>query len=383
MCASPFSFIKNGPPPPAVALLPDALFFTRQIPVASEATREDVATAVELALEANAPFPLSQVFYGFYWVEGAGNALAYAAYRRRFTVEQTDLWSGSKYVIPSFVAVLGADHEPASTFLLSSEEALTAIYWGGGDVPTEVISRLLPPEITEEERAKLREDLLKRFPGTKKVVELESPAIALPSRTDKMIEFSSGGLHSALPASALQLADVRDRGELQAIRRGEARDLVMWRVAVGCVLAFVALGLAELGLAGGNLWQKARILKLNGQKPAVDHIMTEQDLALRIDELSTKRLLPMEMLTILADKKPAEIEFARVNTTGRYTLQVEAVTANAGEIPGFRTALENNPACERVHIDGEQAVGANVRFTLVVDFKPDAVLPAPPPPPAT
>ena len=37
MCASPLEFLRAGPPPPRVALLPDALFFSRTVPVLAEA----------------------------------------------------------------------------------------------------------------------------------------------------------------------------------------------------------------------------------------------------------------------------------------------------------------------------------------------------------
>ena len=129
MCASPLSFLRNGPPPPRVAFLPDALFFVRSVPVSAEATAASVAAEVEVALEGQAPFPLAQLYYGFYWVPGSAQALAYAAYRRRFTVEQTDLWSGADCVLPSFAAFLGMAPEPATTLLRSAVDGLTAIQW--------------------------------------------------------------------------------------------------------------------------------------------------------------------------------------------------------------------------------------------------------------
>ena len=377
MCASPFSFLRNGPPPPRVALLPDALFFTREIPVAADATAASVATDVELVLEANAPFPLAQLYYGHYWVPGSAHALAFASYRRRFTVEQTDLWEGAEYVLPGFVAYLGAVPEPATTYLLTAPEGMTAIYWKGGPVPSDVLFRPLAPEATDEDKAKVRDELLKRFAGTRKTTDLISPPVTEPKTSDSEVSFSSGAFRSDLKEAVLAFCDVRDRAELAALRRARARDLVLWRVAVGCAAAFALLAVGELGLVGGGVWHKAQLLQLNAQKPVVDQIMTEQTLAHRIDDLSTKRRLPMEMLSIVADKKPSEIQFMRATTTDLYTLQVEAQTTNPGQIGGFQTALQQTPACEKVQVTNQQARNNVATFTLVVSFKPELLKPAP------
>jgi hypothetical protein len=86
MCASPLSFLRSGPPPPKVALLRDAVFFSRAVAVPAGATRAEVVSLVGLALEGLSPFPLAQLYYGYFWPEGATQVLAYASYRRRFTV---------------------------------------------------------------------------------------------------------------------------------------------------------------------------------------------------------------------------------------------------------------------------------------------------------
>src|SRR5580658_8573017 len=101
---SPFSFFRSGPPPPRVALLPDALFFVRAVPVPGaaaggpETPPAEVAAQVELALEGVSPFPLTQLYYGYFWLPGSSHALAFAAYRRRFTVEQVAAWQGAELV---------------------------------------------------------------------------------------------------------------------------------------------------------------------------------------------------------------------------------------------------------------------------------------------
>ena len=94
MCASPLSLLRAGPPPPKVAFLPDALFFTRSVPVTKDATPTEAAAQAELALEGLSPFPLAQLYYGWFWVPGAERALVFGSYRRRFTTEQSAAWEG-------------------------------------------------------------------------------------------------------------------------------------------------------------------------------------------------------------------------------------------------------------------------------------------------
>src|SRR5580692_2246962 len=106
------NFFKNALPAPDVVLLPDALFFVRAISVADGTPPADLVAQAELALEALAPFPLAQLYYGFYHPPGIPLALLYVAYRKRFTTEQTAAWAGADLVVPSFVALLGGEENP-------------------------------------------------------------------------------------------------------------------------------------------------------------------------------------------------------------------------------------------------------------------------------
>jgi hypothetical protein len=378
MCASPFDFLRSGPPPPRVAILPDAVFFSRSITVAADATREQVVSAVGLALEALSPFPLAQLYFGYYWTPGAGQVFAFAAYRRRFTVDQVAEWAGAQHVMPAFAAVLGSDVQPATTVILSAPEGLTAIHWGKDKVPTLVLHRIIAPEATEEERAKARTELIRDAGEARTVVDAPSPPVAQPSRSDREVSFSAGELRSKFDAGTTAALDVRDKADMAALSRARRRDVLLWRVAIGSVVACVVLLLGEAGLFGAVLWEKARLVKVGAQKAEVSRIMSDQELAYRIDELSTKRLLPLEMISVVAAKKPVTMQFLRATatTTSLYTIQIEAQTSNAGEISGFKSALEQTPGCDHVEIRDQLLRNNIASFTLLVTFKPTALPPA-------
>jgi hypothetical protein len=381
MCASPFKLLRAGPPPPKVAMLSDAVFFTRAVPITTGATSAEAAAQVELALEAVSPFPLTQLYYGWFWQAGAERAFVFAAYRRRFTSDQTADWTAAEVVMPAFAAVLGADVNPATTILLNSVEGLTAIYWDNSPVPAKMVFRPLGLEATDDDRAKARDELLRAFDGSKKVIELESPLLPEPARSDREIVFRTGDFESRLPVSVASAIDVRDKAELAAFRAARKRDVILWRVAVGCAAALLLLMVGEFALLGGKAWQNVRLGKIRGQKSAVDKIMASQKLATRIDELATKRLLPFEMITQLFtdNRKPAEIMFRNVYASteaGIHTLTVEGYTTNQSLFGPYLATLRNLPQVARVEDRDFRIRNETATFILVVTFKPETLKPA-------
>lgn len=379
---SPLQLLRSGPPPPRVVLLPDALFLVRAFPVTAGATAAEAASQVELALEAVSPFPLSQLYYGWFWLPGSEHALAFAAYRRRFTAEQTAEWSGAELVLPSFAALLGlTGREPATTLMLPTAEGVTAVQWGDGPVPVRVLHRALDPEPTPEQRMAVGDRLVREMGGSRRVLTLDSVPVADASESDGELAFRAGDLVSRLPQACCAALDVRDKADLAALRAARRRDLFLWRTAVACVAALVLLGIGEFALIGGKVWQRGRAELVRVQKPTVDKIMSSQSLANRIEELATKRLLPFEMLNVLFEdnRKPAEITFLRVVTlpqTGIYTLTVDASASNAAQISVYEATLRNVPLLQKVEVRDLRTRGETATFTLAVTFKPDAVRPA-------
>ena len=377
MTLSLLKSLKSGAPAPKVSLLPDALFFTRTFPIAAGATAEEAAVQAELALEAISPFPPAQLYHGFFWVPGAERVLVFAAYRRRLTQEQLAEWNGAALVLPAFAALLGIEAAPATTLLVPSAEGLTAIHWDHGAVPAAVQFRPLAAEATDEDRARARDELLRHFSGSKHVIELPGPPVVeAASRGGDEFRFAAGDQVSRLSARRAAAMDVRDKGELAALRRARARDVALWRVFVGSLLAILLMLLGGVALAADGFRQRAREAKVAAQQPIVEQIKTAQSFTVRIDELSTKRLLPLEMLSLVSDKKPPGIQFLRATTTGLYTLTVDAQTTAPGEVAGFRTTLADLPACAAVEVRDQRTRDNLMTFTLVVTFRPDAVKPA-------
>lgn len=372
MCAS-LRFLRAGPPPPRVALLSDAVFFTHVLPVVPTATAAEVAAQVELALETLSPFPVTQLYHGYYWKPGLAKAFVFAAYRRRFTAEQTQEWPRAQLVIPVFASVFGATVSPATTIVLTSLEGLTAVHWETPDAPSRVLFQAFPEEASDEDRQRVREELLRNLGGSKQVIDLPIPPMPESSSDDDEIVLSAGTFASSLPVALTSGLDVRDKIQLAELRRAQLRDVWLWRTVLASAAALVLLACGSLALWGTNrFWQTPRLAKVKAQASLVEKIDSTQKLANRIEELTTKRLLPLEMID-LARKKPDSVQWTSVVTSGLQTLIIRAQTTNANDVSAYQAALRALPECERAETSESRLSNGVTTFTLTVTFKLEAL----------
>jgi hypothetical protein len=372
------NLFKPDAPAPNVVLLPDAMFFVRAISVADATTPADLAAQVELALEALAPFPLAQLYYGFYHRPGTPRALVYAAYRKRFTSEQTAVWAGADLVIPSFIALLDGEVKPSTALLLSGADELTLLHWSDGKVPEKISTHTFAPDAPEEDRARVRDEILRSAGESRKVIDLAAAPVPEPSEDEEKFVFRSGDFVSRLPVALADQLDVRDKAELAHRRQQRARDLVLWRVFLGCAAVIALCLIGELALVGGKFWQKARLAIVEAQAPGVAKIDAANKLVDSIGARSTDRLMPFEMIAIVCAQNvmPASVQFTRATTSGNYTLEIEAQTHSPGDVGAYQTALSNLPACAKVEVSDQRTRDGLSTFKFVVTFKPEALKPA-------
>jgi hypothetical protein len=375
MSPSYSDFFKRAAPAPNVVLLPDALFFVRAIPVTDAATPADLAAQAELALEALAPFPLAQLYYGFYHRPGTPLALLFAAYRKRFTSEQTEAWGGADLVIPSFVALLGGEVKPATALLLSLGDDLTLLHWSDGKLPEKISTHTFAPDTPEDERAKVRDEMLRSAGESRKVIALSAAPVPEPLEDENILVFRAGDFVSHLPVALTDQLDVRDKAELALRRQHRARDLVLWRVFLGCAAMIALCLMGEFALVGGKFWQKARSTMVEAQAPGVAKIDAANKLVDSIGARSTDRLMPFEMIALVSSCKPSSVQFIRATTNGNYTLEIEAQTNSPGDVGGYQTSLSDLPACARVEVSDQRTVNGLSTFKFVVTFKPEALKP--------
>jgi hypothetical protein len=361
-------------------LLPDHAFFVRVVPVPPGIQPAEIPGQVEMALEGMSPFAIPQLCYGYFCPPGASRVLVYAAYRRRFTVADAEQWTDADAVLPAFAACLGIAPAKPLALLVNGADFVTAIGWDGSDaVPAMVQTRAVAADASPEERAAVQAELaaqLKDFPAP---VEITAPTASTSRIGDDDLRFAIGSLTSRFETAQLDALDVRDKDALAARRRDRTRDGYLWLAFLACAAAIALAAVLELGIAGGRLWLKSRALQIAGQAPTVQEIETKHTLANRIEELSVKRLLPLEMITVVGEKLPGtNIQFLRTVTRGLYVLEIDCRTNATTDISTYQAALTRLPACEKVEVGRTRDDKGITAFTLIVTFKPAALRPAVP-----
>lgn len=365
-----------------VVLLPDARFFVRAVPVNGPADPEAVAREVELALEILSPFPLSQLFYGYHWHVESAHALVFAAFRRRFSDDEQALWTDADRVVPHFVLAATLNPGTGRTVLLGDGASLTALHWGEpGPIASRVATLPLAAEATEAERAAARTELLRTVGSVGAgVIDLPLPVPMAGDAEEPRALWAAGDQMLTLPLADGAALDVRDKGELAARRASQRRARLLWRGFLTGVGLLALLAVGEGVLLGLGRWQAGRVARVEAQQPAVDRIMSQQALATRIDELSTQRLRPFEMISLVTvagnpgTQKPASVQFIRTVTSGLYTLEVEAQTKVGGDLAAYQAALRQNPAVASVEVAKHDLRDATTTFVLIITFKPEALV---------
>lgn len=365
----------------SVVLLPDARFFVRAVPVNAAAGAEAVSREVELALEVVSPFPVSQLFYGYLWHPESVHALVFAAFRRRFTDDEQAAWVEAERVVPHFVLAASLNPGAGRTVVLGDGASLTAVYWGEpGPVPSRVVTAPLAPEANDVERSAVRSALLRAVGSVGAgVVDLPTPVRTPDEGNEQRVLWAAGEYTLNLPLANGSHLDVRDKGELAARRASQRRARLLWRGFLASLGALVLLTLGEVALIGLRAWEAGRLARVEAQQPAVDRIMSQQALATRIEELSTKQLRPFEMISLVTvagnpgTQKPVSVQFIRTVTNGLYTLEVEAQTKVGGDLALYQAALRQNPAVASVEVAKHDVRDATTTFVLVITFKPEAL----------
>jgi hypothetical protein len=376
---SPLTRAFTGPKPQEAAMLPGNRFFVRRLAVEGE----DVPGQVNLALEAISPFPLEQMLVGFVTSADGKQVLAYAAHRRRFTAEESFAWPEDCQVVPEFLALCG--HRPAAGGIVvhRGEERLTALAWKAGEE--------LPAAIVVAELADADEAGLAREAAARADLAADSPVENLTGAlTGSLVEGNlilKGEYEGTftIPKKGLDDSDIRDSDFLAERRKKERLNLILWNVArVGVAVLVLSLLLDIAGFVVG-LRSHALEVANEGRQPLVEDIEESQKITDRILELGVKRLLPMEMLALVNEKRPATVEFTNVHcevkklkdsVLTKPIMTVDARTPNAGDISDFLKAVQAMPEVEAVTNTEPRVRDTSTTFRLEITFKQAALLKA-------
>jgi hypothetical protein len=350
-------------------LLPAAAFFVRRVALDPQT---DAASQVEIALEAQAPFGVAQLFYGFIAAADGRSALVYATHRRLFSAEA---WDGASVVLPDFAALFGAAPVAPRIRVWQRAGAVTLAGWDGtGELPAFVLAREVTAASAPEVRADLLADLQRRLGAAVEPEEFRGDlAFAVPKGGGLELSLDEGGggrrIAARFDVLALETMDVRDKAVLAERRATRQRDLYLWRVLQVAVGGLILAGLLELGMVAGGILLRQQRESLAAVAPEVQRIQTAQTLGTRIEEMSRRRLRPFEMLAVLNSVRPPGVLFTRSVTNGQGSIEIEAQTANADSAGVFESALRALPAIESLEVRDLRLREGLTTFQLTATFR--------------
>ena len=363
--------------PQEAAMLPGNRFFVRRLSVEGD----DIPGQVNLALEAISPFPLEQMLVGFVTSADGKQVLAYAAHRRRFTAEESFAWPEDCQVVPEFLALCG--HRPAADGIVvhRSDERLTALAWKAGDE--------LPAAIVVAELADTDEAAIAREAATRADLAAETPVENVTGvlagaivAGDLILKGEFEGTFT-IPQKGLDDSDIRDSDFLAERRKKERLNLILWNAArLGAAVLVVSL---LLDITGGVVGMRRASLEVanEARRPQVEDIEASQAITSRILELGVKRLLPMEMLALVNEKRPATVEFTNIqceikkakdSTIAKPMMTVDAKTPNAGDISDFLKAVQSMPEVEAATNSEPRVRETSTTFRIEITFKQAVLL---------
>ena len=376
---SPLSRLFKDAKPQEAAMLPGNRFFVRRLTVEGE----DVPGQVNLALEAISPFPLEQMLVGFVTSADGKQVLAYAAHRRRFTAEESFAWPEDCQVVPEFLALCA--HRPTADAIIvhRGDERLTALAWKAGD---ELPLAIVVAELADADEASIAREAAARadLPADVAVENVTGAISGSIVEGDLVLKREGNGTFT-IPKKGLDDSDIRDSDFLAERRKKERLNLILWNAArLGAAVIVVSL---ILDLAGMVVGMRSSSLEAanEARRPVVEDIEASQAITSRILELGVKRLLPIEMLALVNEKRPATVEFTNIqcelkkakdSTIAKPMMTVDAKTPNAGDISDFLKAVQAMPEVEAATNSEPRVRETSTTFRVEITFKQAVLLKA-------
>ena len=376
---SPLSRLFKDAKPQEAAMLPGNRFFVRRLTVEGE----DVPGQVNLALEAISPFPLEQMLVGFVTSADGKQVLAYAAHRRRFTAEESFAWPEDCQVVPEFLALCG--HRPTTDAIIvhRGDDRLTALAWKAGE---ELPLAIVVAELADADEAGIAREAAIRadLPADVTIENVTGAVSGSIVERDLVLKREGNGTFT-IPQKGLDDSDIRDSDFLAERRKKERLNLILWNAArLGAAVIVVSL---ILDLAGMVVGMRSSSLEAanEARRPVVEDIEASQAITSRILELGVKRLLPIEMLALVNEKRPATVEFTNIqcelkkakdSTIAKPMMTVDAKTPNAGDISDFLKAVQAMPEVEAATNSEPRVRETSTTFRIEITFKQAVLLKA-------
>ncbi|MCC5790126.1 MAG: hypothetical protein JJT75_10850 [Opitutales bacterium] len=362
-----------------VVLVPDQPFFWKNVELPDNLPANELDSFLEMMLEQTSPFPVHQVYYGYYRPAKGRKILLFAAYRKRIEELVGASLDDADLVAPALLSVLPGEGLDDKAVLLRFGEGLSLIQMArAGEVPVKIVSRLVP----EEEEGAFPESVveklyakagLKREEGKEK--RLFGPVFLgwdnkqavfrfTPENGDKAPVLRKGGLSHSASATM----DIRDKEVLAAKKAEKRRNAWYLRALWVSAAALLLLLLGEGVRFGADSFLEAQQTEVNERQDRVEKIQEQESFAQRMRGIAENQLLPFSMLEVVNRVRPDSIFFTRAELTSDLRLEVVAETANSDDVIRYESALAEAVEISDVDILNQTLREGRTNFRMRLTF---------------
>lgn len=383
--------------------VPGNWFVNRSFPLPDGLKGGDLQEYAELIVEELSPFNVKQLHWGYTCSRETGRMFVYAAFdqKLRVSMKETD---SADYVFPDFAQTFGLTFDrPTLIFLLHEDRLSGALFPAEDPAPQSVVGiHLESGEPDHEDLVEAKTRIIWRI---RQQLALKKE----PTASDPVSDFREVDIRDAVYVRNRNAGDDQNPSAIELIprdeeagasrkvslpsssrlwqrdiRKSEAKELLMkkqkwtlylWRGSVAAVLLFLLLGILEGGLAGLKKWHAKELEVASELKPMAEVVERKGDMLAKINQITTSQLLPFEMLDAINRVRPANIYFTRFIAESSNALQIEAISANSGEVEGFEESLEELGFLSGIEISNLRDANNRSTFRLRVEFKQGALEP--------
>ncbi|MEY3001267.1 MAG: hypothetical protein RL648_1481 [Verrucomicrobiota bacterium] len=375
--------LRQRLPDRQAALVPSHVFFCRQVDLPEKLGREETYAFLELFLEANAPFPVDQLAWGYLGDPRSHFAFLYATPRSRLKALGFDLAGPAVQIFPGFVSLFGPTADQATIRFVSQNGVLSAIHLEPlNPVPSKVISFPIEEELlTDEVLLKARDGSLQEHPESDLQVEpglwlgegIELTADLKPRFALRHLSASTP-LPSLLNAPSLSdetlwAADLRDDAFAKKESQTRLRSQWVWkslRAAVATALFLLFGQLVSLLLATYDGFVEKDLADLEPKATRIENKLTLAD---RLTRSTKEDIRPFLLMEAINPQRPAAIYYNDVRSRSFNMLEIEGQSVQGvSPVNAFADAIEKIPGVESV-VNNSRTRNNQTSFEFIITFK--------------
>jgi len=322
-----------------ICLIPSQYFFIEFISFEHEAdhaiSNKEAYRFFELQLESLAPLPLDQLLWGYYTPPDSNQSILYACLKSRLANEGYDSLEDYTWVLPQFIPQLALQTIQTSDL--------------------HDLSKLDTIAETENESLHLEKDF---------------QVSITQGNSDEASSESSTTINLAL--SELWSADIRSEAFKDQAQKNRSR-LAFINKSLKFSLYFTAfILLAELVLAGANLWLTQYASKIESQAPTVRLIEDQHTLINKLDQISKNELRPILLLEAanqIRTKISSNIVYDNVDITNENEVTIKGTVGSVNELNRYVTQLNQSKSFNVLEDPKYITRGGKTTFTLKMYFQ--------------